>query len=379
MLTDGLLTIEQRSFATAIGDFCRRECGTRAQREALTEGGVEQHSPAIFRRFADLGWLSVLPGMDGGGSITGLCILATETARGMAPVGALVTTSVVTATYGEFGTPEQRADVLGGVASGNAYAVSISEPEAGSDAAAVSCKAARVDGGWVIDGHKTWCTNAHLAESILVVARTSTGRSKHEGLTMFQVPTGVAGLSISPIDTLGGRDVNDLYFTGCFLPDEAVVGAVSDGWMQLSLGLDLERLLIAAVMLGVARRALDETIEYVKQRRQFGQAIGSFQALRHRLSDLATEVECSGLLVHRVAQLLDEDPEAAIAREAAMAKLKSTETAKRVALECLQMMGGYGYATEYDMQRHLRSALGATIYGGSSEIQREIIGNTYGL
>jgi hypothetical protein len=128
-----------------------------------------------------------------------------------------------------------------------------------------------------------------------------------------------------------------------------------------------------------AERALEVATDYAKQRVQFDRPIGSFQALKHRLADLATEIECCRLLVYDVAARVDADPGAMFPREASMAKLKATETAKKMALEGMQMMGGYGYATEYDMERYVRSALVTTIFGGTNEIQREIIGRTYGL
>jgi alkylation response protein AidB-like acyl-CoA dehydrogenase len=196
---------------------------------------------------------------------------------------------------------------------------------------------------------------------------------------MFHVPADTAGLRINGIDTLGGREVNDVYFTDCRLPADAVVGQVGAGWRQLMAGLNLERLILAAGMLGTAQRAFDDALAYVRERQQFGRPVGTFQAIRHRVADLATEIECCRLLVYRVAALVDEDPNRVLPREASMAKLKVTETAKRVALEGMQMMGGYGYATEYDMERHLRSTLASTVYGGTSEIQRDIIGKTYGL
>jgi alkylation response protein AidB-like acyl-CoA dehydrogenase len=144
-------------------------------------------------------------------------------------------------------------------------------------------------------------------------------------------------------------------------------------------GLNVARLILAAQALGLARRAFEDTLTYVSERKQFDRPIGSFQALKHRLADVATEIECTRLLVYDVAARVDADPKAMFPREASMAKLKATETAKRTTLEGMQMMGGYGYATEYDMERYVRSALVTTIFGGTNEIQREIIGRTYGL
>ncbi|MBV9680819.1 MAG: acyl-CoA dehydrogenase, partial [Solirubrobacterales bacterium] len=135
----------------------------------------------------------------------------------------------------------------------------------------------------------------------------------------------------------------------------------------------------AAQALGMAQRAFDDVLAYVKERRQFGQPIGSFQTIKHRLADLATEIEATRGLVYGVARAVEENPGKMLPREASMAKLKSTELAKRVALEGMQMMGGYGYATEYDMERHVRATLVTTIYGGASEIQREIIARSLGL
>jgi len=196
---------------------------------------------------------------------------------------------------------------------------------------------------------------------------------------MISVPSGVSGLEIRGIGTMGGREVNDMYFTDCVVPAERVVGQVDQGWMQLMAGLNYERLIIAAQALGLARRAFDDALRFISEREQFGRPVGTFQALKHRVADLATEVECARLLVYDVATRTDADPAALLPREASMAKLKATETAKRVALEGMQMMGGYGYATEYDMEGHVRRALVTTIFGGTNEIQREIIGKTFGL
>jgi alkylation response protein AidB-like acyl-CoA dehydrogenase len=170
-----------------------------------------------------------------------------------------------------------------------------------------------------------------------------------------------------------------VFFEDCHVPADALVGQEGAAWMQLMAGLNVERLIIAAQSLGLGQRALDDTLHYIKERKQFGRPIGSFQALKHRIADLATDLECCRLLVYAVARQVDENPGALFPREASMAKLKVTETAKKIALEGMQMMGGYGYASEYDMEGHVRTNLVSTIYGGTSEIQREIIAKTHGL
>jgi alkylation response protein AidB-like acyl-CoA dehydrogenase len=198
-------------------------------------------------------------------------------------------------------------------------------------------------------------------------------------MTMLSVPTKTEGLEMRGIDTLGGKEVNDLFFTDCWVPEARLIGELDRGWGQLIAGLNIERLILAAMMLGIGARAFDDTLAYVKERKQFGRPIGSFQTLKHRIADLATELEACRLLVYDVAAKVDHEPGRLFPREASMAKLKVTETAKKIALEGMQMMGGYGYASEFDMERHVRATLVSTIYGGTSEIQREIIGKTYGL
>ncbi|MEW2263132.1 acyl-CoA dehydrogenase family protein [Streptomyces sp. NPDC047853] len=377
-----VLSDERRDLVKAIADFCRRECGTKEQRDKLTANGQEQHNQKLYEKMAHLGWLGIAIPEEYGGAgqgMTDLCLFLQETSYGLAPISGFGTTVIAASAYEKFGTEEQKRTVLEGVAAGRVEAISMSEPGAGSDVGALTCRAERTTGGYLVNGQKTWCSNAHFADHILLIARTERGESKHHGITQLMVPADADGLQVRGIDTMGGKDVNDLYFTDCFLPDSAVVGEPGQGWTQLMAGLNLERMILAALMLGVARRAFDDTLTYVRQREQFGRPIGSFQALKHRIADMATELECAQLLLDDVARAIDAEPGRVFAREASMAKLKCTELAKHVTLEGMQMMGGYGYATEYGMEALLRSTVVSTVYGGTSEIQRDIIGKTYGL
>ncbi|MGU3583145.1 acyl-CoA dehydrogenase family protein [Rhodococcus sp. C26F] len=378
-----MLSEEQREFGAAVREFCRREVGTREQRDKLTDCGREGHSLELNRRIAELGWAAInVPEEYGGagGNHVDLCVLLEELHRGLAPVPWHGTTLITAGIYTRFASEELKRSVLGRLAEGAALAIAMSEPEAGSDVAALTCRAERTTEGWVINGQKTWITNAHQADSILLVARTERGEKKHHGLTMFHVPADTPGLTIKGIDTLNGTEVNDLYFADCVLPADAVVGEIGQGWAQLMPGLATERLILAAQMLGTAERAFDDVLAFVSERTQFGNRVGSYQAIKHRIADLATEIECTRLLVYSVAHRADagDDPQG-LARASSMAKLKATEVAKNTALEGMQMMGGYGYSTEFDMAQHVRAALGATIYGGTNEIQRDIIGNSFGL
>ncbi len=376
------VTDEQTAFVQAVRDFAARECGTREQRQALTQCGAEPHNAELYARIAELGWLGVaLPEAYGGagGGMVDLCLFLEEIAFGQLPINGFVVTSIAVSPYERFGTEAQKEEVIGGVIGGAVEAIAMSEPGAGSDVGAMRCRAARRNGEFVVNGQKTWISEAHLAEHILLICRTDDGGGKHDGLTMLSVPTDSEGVEIRGIDTMGGRVVNDVFFNDCCVPAERLIGTQGVAWRQLMAGLNDERLIIAAQSLGHARRALHDTLSYVTEREQFGRRIGTFQALRHRVADLATEVECCQLLVYAVARQCDAHPGAIFPREASMAKLKVTETAKRVALEGMQMMGGYGYACEYDMEGHVRTNLVPTIFGGTSEIQRDIIGKSLGL
>ena len=255
----------------------------------------------------------------------------------------------------------------------------MSEPEAGSDVGEPLRKAERQNGGFVLNGQKTWISAAHIADHVLVIARSDPSGSKHDGLTMLSVPTDAAGIEIRGIETMGGKEVNDVFLTDCHVPEERVLGQVDGGWMQLMAGLNVERLILAASAArprpaGVRRRArLRQGAQAV---RTPDRLVPDAEAPDRRPRNRARVHPPPGL--RRRAQGRRR-PEPDAPAEASMAKLKATEVAKKTALEGMQMMGGYGYASEYDMERHVRSTLVMSIYGGTNEIQREIVAKTYGL
>ena len=379
---DFKLSDEQRDFVSAIRDFCDRECGTQEQREQLTNHYTELHNAGIYKQMADLGWLGLtIPEEYGGsgGTMLDACLFMEETSRGLAPIGGYSTTLIVAGATKRFGTDEQKQKVLGGVAKGSVESIAMTEPESGSDVGSLTTEAVRSNGGYVINGQKVFISNARISDHVLVVCRTTKGENKHEGLSMIFVPVGTDGMEMIPIDTMGGRETNTVYFNDCEVPSEQLLGEQDHGWTQLMAGLNTERLILAATMLGIGQRAFDDALAYAKERKQFGRPIGSFQALQHRFADLATDLEAARLMTWWVASLNDEDPDRMLPKEASMVKLFVTETARRVALEGMQMMGGYGYSSEYDMERLVRSTLVSTIYGGTSEIQRGIIAKTLGL
>jgi acyl-CoA dehydrogenase len=374
---------EHKQFADAIRDFCANECGTREKRLALTDGGTIANSRELLAKLAELGWLGVSVPEAYGGAGAGMveeCIFLEETSRGLAPIRGYSTAMTAGATYLRWGTEEQKRETMGGVCRGRLESIALSEPGAGSDLGGVRCRARRENGDYVIDGQKTWISEAHLADHMLVLVRSDSSGSKHQGLTLLQVPTDAAGIELREIETIEDLHVvNDVFFTDCRVPVANVVGEPDKAWQQLMRGLAIERLIIAAMSTGAARRSLEDVIAYVSEREQFGRTLGRFQAVRHKIADLATEVACCRALVYDIAEAIDLGEEDQLSTESSMAKLKCTSVAKLVALEAMQLMGGYGVAVEYGMEEQVRTALAPPIYGGSNEIQREIIGKNLGL
>jgi alkylation response protein AidB-like acyl-CoA dehydrogenase len=364
------LADEQKDFTESVRNFCERE--------------KDLSFRETTEKMAELGWWGLMIDEDYGGSggtFLDASLFLEEIAHGVSPAaGAYGVTLIVVGALNSFGTDEQKEELLGGVArSGNVLAIAMSEPDAGSDVAALKTRAKLEDGEYVLNGAKMWCSYAHEASHVLIVCRTQESEQKHEGLSMIFVPKDAEGFSMTPISTMGGEETNELYLDNVRVPESALLGQDGNGWLQLMAGLNKERVILAAQALGLGQRAFDDALAYVKERKQFGRPIGTFQAQQHRFAQLATELTQARLLVRHVAQLTDEDPSRMLPKEASMAKLACTELAKKCALEGMQSMGGYGYATEYPMERYLRAAVVTTIFGGTSEIQKNIIAKTLGL
>lgn len=375
-------TEEQTHFAHAVRDFCAAECGTLAQRDVLTERGTVANSFALLEKMAALGWLGVsLPEEYGGGGagMVEECIFLEESSRGLAPITAYSSSLTALQTYLRYGNDEQKKQVVANVASGKLEAIALSEPGAGSDLGGVRIKAQRVGDHYVVNGQKTWISAAHVSENVLLLVREDSSGPKHTGLTLLMVPADSPGLTMHEVETMEARTCNDLYFTDVEIPVTSVVGEPGQAWKHLMRGLAVERLIIATMSIGAARRSLDDALAFVKEREQFGKTISSFQAIRHRLADLATEIEYCKTFVYHVAERIDAGEEDSLNTQGSMAKLKCTEIAKKAALEAMQMMGGYGYAREYGMEEQVRRSLAPPIYGGTNEIQREIISKSLGL
>ncbi|MHB1047210.1 MAG: acyl-CoA dehydrogenase family protein [Thermoanaerobaculia bacterium] len=366
---------EHESFRRAVRQFLEGEVAPRAR-----EWEEGRRIPRdVFRRMGDLGFLGILaPGELGGadGSIFHAIALLEELPRsrmGGFVAAVSVQQFIATGAIALHGTEEQkRRWIAPSVAGTKVGAIAISEPDTGSDVAAIRTTARRDGDSWVIDGAKTWITNGVEGDFVVVACRTAADAGAG-GISLVVVEADTPGFSRSRLRKMGWHcsDTAELTFENVRVPIGNLVGAENEGFFLIMETFVLERLVTAATSVGSARLALEETRKYVLSREAFGRPIGKFQAIRHRLADLHAELEAAAQLVYHAAWLHERggNPVA----EACMAKLLATELSKRTADECLQFFGGYGTVEEYPMERFFRDARFGTIVAGTSEIMREVI------
>ena len=279
-----------------------------------------------------------------------------------------------------FGTDEQKGRYLPGMCSGEIIGVQgMTEPGAGSDSFSMSTRATASDDGWVLTGNKTFITNAPVADIFVIFATEDPGRG-WAGLTAFLVPRDTPGLTIgSPFHKLGlhTSPMSELAFDDCRLPRSAVLGASGLGMTIFNHSMDWERSFILASAVGTMRRQLETTIRHAKAREQFGQPIGKFQAVSHRIVDMKMRHHTAQLLLYHMAWRKTRGERTPM--ETALVKLYVSESWVASSLDQVQIHGGYGYLTESGLERDLRDAIGSRIYSGTSEIQRNLVARTLGL
>jgi alkylation response protein AidB-like acyl-CoA dehydrogenase len=277
-----------------------------------------------------------------------------------------------------FGSAAQQARFLAPMARGELLgAFALSEPEAGSDAAALRCQARRDGDDWILDGAKSWVTSGSHAGVILAMARTDTAEARRgaRGISAFIVTPDLPGFSVSKKeDKLGLRasPTVQLVFDGMRVPGDRLLGAEGQGFTYAMQSLEHGRLGIAAQAIGIARAAFEAATAYVQERKQFGKSIGEFQAVQFKLADMATRITAARSLLHMAAAATDRGVE--IGAQSSMAKLFASETAMWVTTQAVQLFGGYGYVKEYPVERYFRDAKVTEIYEGTSEVQRVVIG-----
>jgi butyryl-CoA dehydrogenase len=274
-----------------------------------------------------------------------------------------------------FGTEDQKKKYLPGIADGKTItAFGVSEPGAGSDAAAIKTKAVKKGDKYVLDGVKQFITNGEIADLIMVIASTDPEKD-HKGHTAFLVEKGTPGFSTGKNeDKMGIRSsvTNQLLFDSCEVPGENIVGEPGQGFYIAMSLLDRSRIGIGAQAVGIARGALDEALKYSHAREQFGKSIDSFQSIRFMLADMATQIEAARVLVYHASRVVDSGQKK-VAGTSAMSKLFATDMAMKVTTDAVQIFGGYGYMKEYPVEKMMRDAKVTQIYEGTNQVQRMVI------
>ncbi len=371
---------EERAWHDTLHSFMDKEVG----REYTREHDENREFPdEAYQKIADNGWLGLLiPESLGGLEANPImyAIFCEAMAKFSLDTAACVMTSMFTAkNIVNHGTDQQKSDYLSDYLTGRRkFSVSISEPQAGSDAAAVRTRAELVDGHWVLNGNKIWCSGAHLPGAVItILARTSEDR--HRGLSLILVPNDTPGLEIHKMPTIVRRSLGttEFFMTDVRVPEGNIIGEPNRGWEYIGEHLEYERLGLAASYVGNARTALDDTIKYTKEREQFGRSLSSFQVLKHRMAENETELSAARLLVYAAADKMARGERAI--KEVSMAKVFAADVAFKIAFNGMQALGGYAQLPVYDMERYFREAKHGMVGGGTNEIQRTIIAREMGL
>ncbi len=369
------LTEEQRMMRDTTREFAAREIAPKAAELDKTSRWPTE----ILSQMADLGLLGVaIPEEHGGAGMDALCyaLAMEEVSAACASCGVImsVNNSLFCDPVYKFGNEDQKKRVLEPVARGlKIGCFGLTEPMSGSDAQTMVTSAEKTAGGFVLNGAKNWITNGPHADWILVFAITDRSGPKVRH-TAFLVERGTPGFTLNaPDHKLGIHAAQSctVFFENCKVPDANVVGNVGDGFKVAMATLDGGRIGIACQAIGIARAAFEKSVAYAKERKSFGVPIAQHQAIQFMISDMATQIDAARLLAWRAAVMKDQGVRHS--PESSMAKLYASEMATRVTHKAIQIHGGYGYSTEFPVERHYRDARITEIYEGTSEIQRIVI------
>jgi acyl-CoA dehydrogenase len=376
-------TDEQRMLREMVHDFVERECPKDV---ALKLDEAEEFPWELWKAMAAAGLhgIAVDEAYGGqGGDIVDQMIICEELSRSLAGLTfAWGNTSFSGAkSVGLYGSETQKREMLPALARGELmFAIAFTEPGGGSDALNnIRTRAKKVDGGWVINGLKTWSTGAASADRLLVVTRTSDGERPSQGLTMFVVDANAPGITKAKIRKLGMRSLAscEIGFDDVFVGDEDVIGEIDNGWRQLTATLNNERMMVAAACTGILRGVLEEALKYAGERHAFGKPLGQLQVLQHGIADIKVGLETARLHTYRAAWLQQRGRPSGV--ESTTATLVASELATKAADFGIQLLGGYGYAMEYQMQRYWRDVRLFRIAPISNEMARNYLGQSLGL
>jgi len=373
---DFTFTEEQKQLRKSVREFAEGQIAPH-----VMEWDEVSHFPTeLLPKLGEMGLMGVIFPEEYGGAGLGYVEYATvieELARVDGSVGLFVAAhnSLCSNHIYKFASEQQKKKYLVPLAQGKKLgAWSLTEPEAGSDAGGTRTTAVRIGQDWILNGSKTFTTNGTYADVCVAMAVTDRSKNSH-GISAFILEKGMPGFRPGKKENkLGMRasDTSEVIFTDCRVPASQLLGPEGEGFISSLKVLDGGRISIAALGLGMAQGALEAATRYAKQRKQFGQPISEFQAVQFKLADMATQVEAARLLVYQAAWLADQK-NVRFTRESSMAKLFASEVAVRVANECVQIHGGYGFIKDYPAEKYYRDVKLCTIGEGTSEIQRLVI------
>ena len=366
-------------------DAIRRFVATELRPHATEWEDARWFPDDVFARAGELGFLGLKypTGLGGqGGDHLHDAVWAEELARcgsGGVAAGLGAHTGIATPPIWKFGTPDQHERYLAPAIRGQTIAaLGITEPDAGSDVAALRTRATPVDGGWAVSGAKTFITNGVRADVIVTAVRTS-GTAGHHGISFLLVDADQPGVRASKLDKLGwhASDTAEIAFDDAFVPAENLLGPLDEGFKLIMANFQWERLLMALGAVSAMQLAYEKTVAYARDRRAFGRPLTGFQALRHKLADIATTIHAGRCVTYDALERFVTDGNAV--QEVTMAKLLTQRASFDVMDACLQIHGGAGYMKEYEIERMARDARLGPIGGGTDEIMREILSKTLGL
>ena len=370
------LTEDQEALRREIRDFAAREIAPNVLR--WDEASEFPHD--VVRQLGQMGLLGIIFPPEYGGAGLGYTdyMLAIEELSAVdGSIGIIVAAHNSLCTNHIFlaGSEAQKKKYVSKLATGEHLgAWALTEPGSGSDASAARTTAVRRGDQWILNGNKTFITNGHYADVSVIIAVTNKEEGTH-GLSAFIVEKGTPGFRPGKKENklgLRASDTSELIFEDCAIPAENLLGKEGEGFVDAMRTLDGGRISIAALSLGIGRGALDASVKYVKQRKQFGKAIAEFQGIQWKLADMATELDAARLLTLRAAVLKDAGKR--VTQESAMAKLYASEVAVKICNEAVQLHGGYGFIKDYPVEKFYRDVKLCTIGEGTSEIQRMVIG-----
>ncbi len=370
------LTDEQRAVRQTAREFAEKEIIPVAR-----ENDEQEKFPAdIVKKMADLGFLgAAIPEQYGGAGMDYIsyALITEEIGRACSSVRTVlsVTSSLVALTILKWGTEEQKMKYLPRLCSGEIIGCfGLTEPDAGSDAANISTSAKKAGSQWVLNGNKMWISNGRVAKLAIIFAQ-SDKKLKHKGMAAFLVDTDTKGFSAQPIHGklgLKSSDTASLTLEDVKVNDDAMLGKVGDGFKVAMSALDNGRYSVAAGCVGICQASIDASVKYSKDRTAFGRPIAGFQLVQELIADMVVDTEAARLLVFQAGHLKNKGVRNT--RETAIAKLYASEAALRCSNRAIQVFGGYGYSNEYPVERYMRDARVASLYEGTSQILKLVIG-----